>query len=127
MSAVSEEEFKLKLNAYIQESKSNTFTLTPEKYNELLSDIKVSLSKRRQGELLTSLDYRRIKRYDILTIGDVEKLIKKRTSSEDEIKYFCHIDELYEIIHKAHIDTGHKRTRCMDKELKKSTVILLVI
>lgn len=120
MSAVSEHEFRLKLDAYIQKSESNnTFLFTQYKYKELIADVKASLCKRRESKPLTSLDYRRIKRYDILSIGDVEKLIKKRSTNDDEIKYFCHIDELYEIIHKAHIDTGHKRTRCMDKELKK--------
>lgn len=119
MSSVSEGDFKLKLNDYVvKDDKKNKFILTPTKYSEIVCQVKSAMEKKRGNAPLTTLEYRRLKRYDILTIGDVDKLIEKRISDEEQIRYFCHTDELYSIIHKAHIETGHKRTRCLDKELK---------
>lgn len=77
MSVVNRDAFKLKLDAFIKKSKSsNTFLFRFFKYYELVTDVKVSQCKIRQGKPLTMLDYRRIQSYDILTIGDVGKLIK---------------------------------------------------
>ena len=39
--------------------------------------------------------------------GDVEKLIKKRKSPEDRPIYYATIEDTYDIINKAHIETGH--------------------
>jgi hypothetical protein len=61
---------------------------------------------------LSSKQYRRLKRYDIIIIGAYEKLIEKTRETQDEhFRYFCKTDDLFEIIESAHIATGHKRTR----------------
>lgn len=53
----------------------------------------------------TALEYRHTKKDNILTIGDVENIIEKCSTDEEHIRYFCHNDELYAIIHKSHMDT----------------------
>jgi len=39
--------------------------------------------------------------------GDVEKLIKKRADSTTAPLYYAHIDDIYDIIKRAHVSTGH--------------------
>ena len=46
-------------------------------------------------------------RYAILQCGDVEKLIRKETNESDKHIYFAHINEMYDILKRAHISTGH--------------------
>ena len=48
-----------------------------------------------------------LKKYELLTCGTVEKLIKKRNSPEDCLKYYVTIEDTYDIISKAHIATGY--------------------
>ncbi|KAL1489424.1 hypothetical protein ABEB36_014320 [Hypothenemus hampei] len=57
--------------------------------------VKNSPGKKKQGEPLTSTNYRRIKGYDILTIGDVENLIKRKATNEEELRYIRNIVEVY--------------------------------
>src|ERR1700761_7353909 len=48
-------------------------------------------------------------RYEIFQFGDIEKLIKKRNegNGEEQTVYFAHIDELHDIVKRAHTSTGH--------------------
>lgn len=48
-----------------------------------------------------------LNKYEVLLCGDVEKLIKKRKSPEDRPIYYATIEDTYDIINKAHIETGH--------------------
>ena len=45
----------------------------------------------------------------MLQCGDVEKLIRKRDeqNTNDGVKYFAHMDEIFDIIKRAHTSTGH--------------------
>ena len=56
-------------------------------------------------------------RYQVLQCGDVEKLVKKEEASHEGHKYFVHIDEMFGIIHRAHLATGHGGRDKMIKEL----------
>ncbi|KAK9730283.1 hypothetical protein QE152_g15353 [Popillia japonica] len=44
------------------------------------------MEKKRRNAPLTTLEYRRLERYDILAIGDVDKLLEKRRSDEEQIR-----------------------------------------
>lgn len=46
-------------------------------------------------------------RYEILQCGDVEKLIRKRADQGESPKYYVHTDEIFDVIKRAHIQTGH--------------------
>ena len=50
---------------------------------------------------------------------ETEKLIKKRTLTSKSPIYYVTIEETYDIIHKAHISTGHGGRDRMLKELHK--------
>ena len=60
-----------------------------------------------------------VHRYEILQCGNVEKLIKKRTDTDVDPIYYCHIDETFDIIQRVHIGTGHGGRDKMVKELRK--------
>jgi len=51
------------------------------------------------------MQYRRLKRFDIIKIGGEEKIIAK--SNNDETRYYLPIEEKYDVIETAHIAIGH--------------------
>ena len=46
-------------------------------------------------------------RYEILQCGDVEKLIRKKADSSQDPIYYAHMDDIFDIIKRCHIATGH--------------------
>lgn len=106
------EDLKLRSNDNLQKvicnsnDPSNIFT----RENAEVKEAKLCKSN---GETISSKQRRRLKRYDILNIGQSEKLIERRTDETSEFRYFCTTDELFDIVHSAQIGTGHKRMRGM--------------
>lgn len=93
--------------------------LTKEEYFSLIEELKVAAS---QTTTKTRRQYYILKRYEVLQCGDVEKLIKKRrgTNGEEQTTvYFAHIDEMYDIVKRAHTSTGHGGRDKMMKNLSK--------
>jgi hypothetical protein len=62
---------------------------------------------------LTSKHYRRLKRYEVIKISDTQKLIESGSGENDDsnIRYYCKMEELFDVLETAHFNTGHKRTR----------------
>jgi len=58
-----------------------------------------------------------LNRYEILECGDVQKLIKKRQTSDELPVYYASIEDTFDIIKKAHVSTGHGGRDRMMKEL----------
>ena len=46
-------------------------------------------------------------RYEVFQCGDIERLIKRRTTQDQPPVYYAYIENMYDIIHRAHIATGH--------------------
>ena len=46
-------------------------------------------------------------RYEVLQCGDIERLIRRRTTPDEPPVYYAYIENMYDIIHRAHIATGH--------------------
>jgi hypothetical protein len=80
--------------------------------DELKTVAEISSSKSRH-------QYYILNKFEVLTCGDVEKLIKKRKSSEDSPIYYATIEDTYDIISKAHVATGHGGRDRMLKHLAK--------
>ncbi|XP_066970659.1 transcription activator GAGA-like isoform X6 [Macrobrachium rosenbergii] len=107
-----EAEFKKRLfDKYAQCQKC---LIPKEVYYKTIEDMKtvaqVSTTKSRHH-------YYILKKYEVLSCGDVEKLIKKRQSPEDRPIYYATIEDTYDIISKAHIATGHGGRDRMMKHL----------
>lgn len=92
------------LNGVVEaKNNKNTLYITNEKYNVLLNEVKES----KLVKVKKSIHYRRLKRFDIVNIGGEEKLIVPMNGASEEMRYYVRYDDLYEIIHEAHIATGH--------------------
>jgi hypothetical protein len=52
-------------------------------------------------------------------LGDLSKLIRKRKTDNDDIKYFVLIEETYDIIKKAHLALNHAGRDKMQKEINR--------
>lgn len=74
--------------------------LSSDKYSELVKEVEDA----EKSEIRTPLQQRRLKRFCVLKIGDVKKLIAR---SEESIKYYLPADELYDVIEAAHVAVGH--------------------
>ncbi|KAL3272515.1 hypothetical protein HHI36_013991 [Cryptolaemus montrouzieri] len=93
-----QEKFKLdRLN-----SKVNTFSLSKLKYHEHIQKVK-QLKIMDQKE---SNDLRFLKRYDVIEVNSISKLIHLVTEQEN-LKYYVFDEELYEVLFEAHTLTGH--------------------
>lgn len=75
---------------------------TAQKYEELISEVESAKQARKK----TTLQYRRLKRYDVLSVGDVKKLIMP-LSDNMNVQYYVTDDELFDVIKSAHRECGH--------------------
>lgn len=93
----------------------NSFYLTNEKYTSLINEVKEAKCVKEKQ----TVHYRRLKRYDILNIGGEDKLIAPISAEKAEILYYVTIDEVFNVIHDAHITVGHGGRTRMIKELNR--------
>lgn len=101
------------------EKKDRSFLLSDERYLEIVQETKIALQKKRDGLELSSKDYRRLKRYDLLTVEEKDKLVSKEKSRiQSGLIFYCTASEMYDIIHTAHLQIGHKKEKAMENELK---------
>src|ERR1700733_14542578 len=84
----------------------NKFVLIPkEEYFTLVDEVKEA--KKVTETSKTWRQYYILKRYQILLCGAIEKLIRKKKDEEDEVIYFAHKDELFDILKRVHVSSGH--------------------
>ena len=98
-----------------RESDKKSLLWTKTEYFSLLEELKEACSVKSKSPR----QYYILGRYEILQCGDVEKLICKRSASDQEPIYFKHIDGMFDIIKRGHILTGHGGRDKMMKGLKK--------
>ena len=73
-------------------------------YNNLIADIKVA---KLQTTTKTQRDYYLLRKFEVYDCGRTERLIMKRKSESSPILYVVPLEEIYSVLHKAHIETGH--------------------
>lgn len=112
--AVNRDLFIEKLNALIAgKREDNCFYFSQEKYSKILSEVVSAKTK-----CNTPLDYRRLKRFDVLKINDEEKLIVPLKQGETNIQYYVTNEELFSILYETHTRIGHGGRTRMLKELQ---------
>lgn len=88
--------------------KKNGLSLTKEKYNRILCAIKSAKAK---GSVTkTAEEYNFLRRYAVAVINNEPRLVKfeEKEVPPENLQYFAHNDELFEIIFNAHVNcTGH--------------------
>ena len=79
--------------------------MSAEKYRQQLDLVKQARSKDGKKSV-EKYNARRPKRFEVLSIGDVEKLVKKRKAEDEPILYFTFSEELYSKIKEHHVQQG---------------------
>lgn len=93
--------------------------MSREKYVQLLNEIKEA---KNQKSVKTNHQYGLLRKYDVLTCGDVEKIIRRKHMDNDTTLYFVPVEDMYEVIKRAHLATGHGGRDKMLKEVRKRYV-----
>lgn len=120
--------FYEKLNEIMKTSTDRSFFISNERYETLLEETKQAQILKKNNQSLSTKQYRRLKRYDVLKIGEAENLIESGCDNtcDSKIRYYCKADELFDVVEKAHISVGHKRTRGKSVDQSSFNVIALV-
>ncbi|XP_018326052.1 KRAB-A domain-containing protein 2-like [Agrilus planipennis] len=79
---------------------------------ECVKEAKVTTSK-------TPKQYRRIKRFDIFSVGKVERLITPVSSNHEDFRYYATNEEMFDIIHETHLSIGHGGRQRMVQKINK--------
>lgn len=105
--------FNEKLNELNNARGDRSCFLDNERYNKIIYEVKEAQSFRKNNQPLTTKHYRRLKRYDVMIIGDTERLIERASekNNDSNIRYYLKLEELFEVLETAHVTMGHKKTR----------------
>ena len=98
---------------------TNNVSLSDEKYASIVNSVNAAKAKTSKKE---PKDYWLLKRYDVIKVMGVEKIVRPVLLGDNEIKYFVQKSELFDILHNAHIELGHKARDAMEHEIKKKYV-----
>ncbi|XP_047505092.1 KRAB-A domain-containing protein 2-like [Pieris napi] len=109
------ERFDTKFQELFSAKGLNSFYFSNEQYLEIINSVKSA----KEAKSKTTLQYRRLKRFDLCSVSGVEKLIAPLSSSETTIKYYVTNDEMFDILHETHLAVGHGGKHRMEKECKK--------
>jgi len=63
--------------------------------------------------------YRILKRYDLITIGEADKLILPLLEGNTNILYYITNENIYDVLHDVHLSIGHGGKHRMNAEVKK--------
>lgn len=105
--------FREKIQLERLTSKVNSLTLTKAKYDvyiQKVKNLKATIKKE-------SNDLRFLRRYDIIEVNGITKLIHPVTDQES-IRYYVFDEELFGVLNEAHISTGHGGRDRMIQQLK---------
>ncbi|XP_028157450.1 KRAB-A domain-containing protein 2-like [Ostrinia furnacalis] len=116
--------FNNKLNEIIKAKGVNHQIFNPLSYATMISKVEHAKGLK-FGK--TPADYARLKKYDILEIDGVKRLVvpffSSTTSSGNKtssaIRMFVHTDEIFDILHTAHLKSGHKSRQGMTQEVSQ--------
>ncbi|XP_077280689.1 KRAB-A domain-containing protein 2-like isoform X1 [Temnothorax americanus] len=112
--------FNEKLKEIVDNSNDRSDYFTSEQYNQIIFEVREAKLLKDTKNPLSSKQYRRLKRFDIITVGENDKLIEKTGKTPTEtFRYYCKTEDLFDILETAHIATGHKRIRVMEAEINK--------
>jgi hypothetical protein len=87
--------------------------LDNERYNNIKREVEEAKILRKNNQPLTSKHYRRLKRYEVIKIGDMQKRVVSGSGENDDsnIRYYWKMEKLFDVLETAHLSTGHRRTR----------------
>lgn len=107
--------FNDNLNTLLHEKSNHSDILTKEKYCAIIEDVKQAKSKQNKKK---AIDYRRLKKYDIIEVDGKEKFIVPVTGDNSVILYYVHAEELFDLLHDTHLKIDHGGRTRMEKEIQ---------
>ncbi|CAG5024424.1 unnamed protein product [Parnassius apollo] len=99
----------------------NQSYMSSEQYLTFIEEVKAAKIATKR----TTLQYRRLKRFDVCNIGDTEKLISVlSTSSSKNLKYYVKNEELFDILHEINIywTRWEKQNGCRSKKKRYENI-----
>lgn len=96
----------------------NSVYLNNQKYGEIVEIVKTAKSADKKSVLMC----RRLKRFDIVRVGNEDRLITPpivNAGNDAEFTYYVKNDEMYDVLHTTHLDIGHGGKHRMFAEAKK--------
>ncbi|KAJ8935409.1 hypothetical protein NQ314_012828 [Rhamnusium bicolor] len=103
---------KTSINLFLKNQDDNSVYLSNEKY-ELIKD---QVKQGKQEIKKTALSYRHLAKYDIINVGNEEKLIVPLKGGNEQFLYYVKNEELFNMFFETHINIGHGgRTRMLNK------------
>lgn len=94
----------------------NCFYLSKLQYSNLIKEV---LEAKQKTKGKQCIDYRRLKRFDVVNITNEDKLIVPVKPGETNVQFYVNNDELFDIIQDVHIRCGHVGRTRMLKELQQ--------
>ena len=83
----------------LERKENHYFVMKRNEYDKLLAEVEEAKAAVKK----TPLQYRRMKRFDVIAIGGVKNLI----STSEPVKYYLPAEEIFDVIESAHVATGH--------------------
>ncbi|XP_018564473.2 KRAB-A domain-containing protein 2-like [Anoplophora glabripennis] len=105
-------QFDERLSELMSLKGQNTQFFTNESYTEMIEKVKSAKSKKSHKK---PEDYQRLRRFDIMAVGETEKLIVP--VKDNMIRYYVKNNEIFQILHDTHLSVGHGGRNRMEKEL----------
>ena len=106
--------FNEKLGGLLEGKNANNVFITNERYGNLVEKIKGLKSFKEKKK---PADYAILRKYDVISVGGLDKLISPVAENSTVVKYYASIEDVYSIIHDAHVRIGHGGRNRMKKEL----------
>ena len=101
-----------KLHDLLSRKKENIVFITENKYTNMVQHVNELKSGTRKKQ---SRDYQILKKYDVVRVGNIEKLICSMEEGNLTVKYYANISEIFDILHESHLKFGHGGRTCMVK------------
>ncbi|XP_044275438.1 uncharacterized protein LOC123017867 isoform X4 [Varanus komodoensis] len=94
----------------------NNSYINRQRYRTLIEEVKEAKRLRsKKGK-----HYRRLRRFNVLTVGAEEKLVAPVSPGHPEVVHFVQYEDLFDILHAAHASIGHGGRTRMLKELSRT-------
>lgn len=103
-------------------SKKNMRLKKQNEYTDFVNEIEGIPKKK----VKTTHDYHILKHYEVITIGDSKRIIKKRTDDHPETKYLVPYEEAFDALYRCHERIGHKSRDLMKAEVGKMHLNLTI-
>uniref|UniRef100_A0A8D8Q4X0 KRAB-A domain-containing protein 2 n=1 Tax=Cacopsylla melanoneura TaxID=428564 RepID=A0A8D8Q4X0_9HEMI len=92
-----------RLSECIEQKSSNHLYISDGKYKELIKEVREAKAEEKKK----TIHYRRLKRFDIMTVDNQDKLIVPIATEGASVLYYVPYEELFDVINETHISVGH--------------------